>query len=65
MTYKDIHVYPKIADKVIFWTLYGKPTRRFDDNPKITMISSDQLIKQLKEKITPETSGTIMPLIKK
>lgn len=60
-TPKDINIYPKVARKVEFWALFGKPSSK--KNRK--MIISDQIIQKLQEKEEDSNTEQIEDIIER
>ncbi len=47
---KDLKVYPKVAEKVEFWCLYGKVEGMFDEEEEIEAKASEEIIKELEKR---------------
>jgi hypothetical protein len=56
---KDILIYPKKADKVTFWCLFGKTEGLFENIPHLSVVSSDQLIKELESFKTQKNTKVV------
>ena len=63
LTFKDLVIYPQYANKVIFWCLNVESPIEVDSEESFVFISSDELVKQLKCKITDENKRTISEII--
>ena len=62
---KDLKVYPKVAEKVEFWCLYGKTEGMFDDEKEIEAKSSEEIIEELEKKRIEENKKSVDTLIMK
>ncbi len=62
---KDLLVYPKVAEKVEFWCLYGKAEGVFEEEDEMEAKDSGEIIKELKKRKTEDTKAEIVVLIQK
>ncbi|MCE7746752.1 MAG: hypothetical protein GPJ51_00015 [Candidatus Heimdallarchaeota archaeon] len=62
---KDLKVYPRIAEKVEFWCLYGKAEGMFEEEEDIKAKDSQEIITELKKKETEENQSFVDNLIMK
>lgn len=62
---KDLKVYPKIAEKVEFWCLYGEAEGMFDEEEEIEAKSSREIIYEIKNKRIADNMELINTLIMK
>ena len=60
---KDLKVYPKVAEKVEFWCLYGKAEGMFEENEVIVTKVSMEIIDELEEKKNTENQDLVKQLI--
>ncbi len=62
---KDLKVYPKVAERVEFWCLYGKAEGMFEEEERIIAKASQEIISGLKEKKTEEKQEIVDNLVMK
>lgn len=62
---KDLKVYPKMAEKVEFWCLYGKTEGMFEEEEEIEAKASKKIITELEKKKTKENQTFVDNLIMK
>ena len=62
---KDLKVYPKVAEKVEFWCLYGKSEGMFEEEEGMVARDSKEIINVLKKKITEENQSIVDTLVMK
>lgn len=62
---KDLKVYPKVAEKVEFWCLYGKTEGMFEEEDEIEAKSSREIITELKKREVKENRNIVDTLIMK
>ena len=60
---KDLKVYPKVAEKVEFWCLYGRARGMFDEEEEIEVKDSERIIKELKRSKNKENEVNVGTLI--
>ncbi|MFX1513011.1 MAG: C2H2-type zinc finger protein [Promethearchaeota archaeon] len=65
VTYKDLVIYPKYADKLTFWCLYGESKEFEIDGTRMTYYSAEDLIFELTEKKDKKNESYINELISK
>ncbi len=63
LTHKDLVIYPQYAKNVKFWCLYVESQTKNNSEKKFVLISSDELVEQLKHKITNQNRKTISRII--
>ncbi len=62
---KDLVVYPKVAEKVEFWCLYGKTEGMFDEKEEMEAKGSEEIIAELKKRKNKRNKNLIGNLIMK
>ena len=62
---KDLKVYPRMAEKVEFWCLYGTTEGLFDEAEDLIAKSGKAIIAELKKKKTVENQSIVNTLIMK
>jgi len=62
---KDLKVYPKMAEKVEFWCLYGKTEGMFEEEEEMEAKDSREIIEELEKKKTKENKNFVDNLIMK
>ncbi len=62
---KDLVVYPKVAETVEFWCLYGKAEGMFDEADKFDLKDSEEIIEELKNKRIEKNKVTVSILLMK
>ncbi|MCE7742428.1 MAG: hypothetical protein GOP50_08195 [Candidatus Heimdallarchaeota archaeon] len=62
---KDLVVYPKMAEKVEFWCLYGKTEGMFEEEEGMEAKGSEEIIRELKKKIHEKNRDIVDILIMK
>jgi uncharacterized C2H2 Zn-finger protein len=60
---KDLKVYPKVAEKVEFWCLYGKIEGMFEEEEEIEAKDSQEIISMLKKSKNEENKEIVDTLI--
>ncbi|MCE7748882.1 MAG: zinc-ribbon domain-containing protein, partial [Candidatus Heimdallarchaeota archaeon] len=63
LKFKDLVIYPEYAKKVIFWCLNLESPIEIDSEENFVFISSDELVDQLKNKITDGNKSIISRII--
>ena len=62
---KDLKVYPKVAEKVEFWCLYGKAEGMFEEEEGMIAKASEEIITELKKRRKKENQSFVDNLITK
>jgi len=62
---KDLKVYPKVAEKVEFWCLYGKAEGMFEEEEGFEAKDSQEIVDLLMEKRTDENQNLVDNLVMK